>query len=94
MEKVKQYVYEIERKNGEVSLIVMNKKFPIETVLEYLNTIDNHQPRVIKCDFVKEVEKGNWHWCQMCGDIVVGNDDDILCEDCCMTFGHYRFSQL
>ena len=34
------------------------------------------------------------HLCKYCGDIVEGEYEDILCEDCKETFGHSLFSEL
>ena len=34
------------------------------------------------------------HICKYCGDIVQGTDEDVLCADCRMTFGHAFYSEL
>ena len=90
----KQYLYECQEKSGGIFSIVLNKKFPVQTVIDYLNQNQDQKEKVVKCKFVKELEKGQWHWCQYCGELVEGNDKDILCYDCMATFGHTRFSEL
>ena len=34
------------------------------------------------------------HICKYCGDIAKGTDEDVLCTDCRMTFGHAFYSEL
>ena len=34
------------------------------------------------------------HICKYCGEIAQGIDEDVLCQDCRMTFGHAFFSEL
>ena len=34
------------------------------------------------------------HLCKYCGEIVDGEYEDLLCEDCRMTFGHALYSEL
>lgn len=34
------------------------------------------------------------HICKYCGDIAQGTDEDVLCSDCRMTFGHAFYSEL
>ena len=34
------------------------------------------------------------HICKYCGDIAQGIDEDVLCADCRMTFGHAFYSEL
>lgn len=34
------------------------------------------------------------HECKYCGEITNGADEDVLCEDCRMTFGHAFYSEL
>lgn len=34
------------------------------------------------------------HICKYCGNIVQGTDEDVLCPDCRMTFGHTFYSEL
>lgn len=90
----KQYAYECQQDNGEVYTMVFNKKFPTQTIKEYLNNQEDITNKVVKCIFVKEVEQGKWHWCKYCGGIAIGQEEDLLCEECEMTFGHSRYSQL
>lgn len=93
--KKTQYVYECQEKSGLVFTTVLKKKVPTQLVIDYYNSQEKDENKIIvKCVFVKEVEKGKWHWCKHCGELVEGSDEDILCEECCMKFGHYRFSQL
>lgn len=94
--KTMQYVYECQEKSGEIFTVVLNSKIPTQKILEHYNKdLPSPEREVVKCIFVKEVEKGNWHWCQYCDELVEGsNDEDILCNECRMIFGHTRFSQL
>ena len=34
------------------------------------------------------------HQCKCCGEFEKGMDEDVLCEECRMTFGHAFFSEL
>lgn len=34
------------------------------------------------------------HKCKYCGEFTKGADENVLCEDCRMTFGHTFFSEL
>lgn len=34
------------------------------------------------------------HRCKYCGEITNGTDENVLCEDCIMTFGHAFYSEL
>lgn len=34
------------------------------------------------------------HICKYCGGIAKGTDEDVLCRDCYMTFGHTFYSEL
>ena len=34
------------------------------------------------------------HKCKYCGEYTKGIDEDVLCEDCRMTFGHAFYSEL
>lgn len=34
------------------------------------------------------------HECKYCGTVTKGADEDVLCEDCRMIFGHTFFSEL
>jgi hypothetical protein len=34
------------------------------------------------------------HICQYCGEIANGTDEDVLCSECRMTFGHAFYSEL
>ena len=34
------------------------------------------------------------HECKYCGGVADGPDEDVLCEDCQMTFGHAFYSEL
>ena len=34
------------------------------------------------------------HQCKYCGEFAKGIDEDVLCEDCRMTFGHAFYSEL
>ena len=34
------------------------------------------------------------HECKYCGEIIRGTDEDVLCADCIMTFGHIFYSEL
>lgn len=34
------------------------------------------------------------HLCKYCGEAVDGEYEDLLCEDCRMTFGHALYSEL
>ena len=34
------------------------------------------------------------HRCKYCGEITNGTDENVLCEDCRMTFGHAFYSEL
>lgn len=90
-----EYVYECQQKNGEIFATVLKKKVPTQLVMDFYNKQEEDEnTKVVKCIFVKEVEQGKWHWCKYCGELVEGSDEDILCEECCMIFGHDRFSQL
>ena len=90
----KQYAYECQQDNGEVYTVVFNAKFPIQTIKDYLNNQEDTTNKVVECKFIKELERRKWHWCMYCGELVEGSDEDILCEECEMTFGHSRYSQL
>ena len=53
------------------------------------------QTNMFKNDKVLDVADANTHHiCQYCGEIVKGNDEDVLCQDCRMTFGHAFYSEL
>lgn len=43
---------------------------------------------------VKGAYVANVHACPYCGKETAGNDTDVLCKDCAVTFGHFRYSQL
>lgn len=34
------------------------------------------------------------HYCKYCGDIVEGENEDVLCDDCKQLFGHSLYSEL
>ena len=34
------------------------------------------------------------HQCKYCGEFTKGVDENVLCEDCRMTFGHAFYSEL
>ena len=36
----------------------------------------------------------NTHICKYCGEIADGTDEDLLCEDCRMLFGHTFYREL
>ena len=48
-----------------------------------------------KDEKVLDVADANTHHiCKYCGDIAEGTDEDVLCQDCRMTFGHAFYSEL
>ena len=42
----------------------------------------------------KIVLKRGHHLCKYCHSIAEGDNEDILCDDCHYTFGHYCYSEL
>lgn len=44
---------------------------------------------------VVDVADGNTHHiCKYCGEITKGNDEDVLCDECRMIFGHTFYYEL
>ena len=77
----------------ELSCIVSLEKvwdFPKEkfiNLVQRANDFKDHK--------VVDVADGNTHHiCKYCGDIVQGTAEDVLCQDCRMTFGHAFYSEL
>lgn len=53
------------------------------------------QTNDFKNDKILDVADGNTnHICKYCGGIANGPDEDVLCQECRMTFGHTFFSEL
>ena len=53
------------------------------------------QTTMFKNEKVLDVADANTHHiCQYCGEIAKGTDEDVLCQDCRMTFGHAFYSEL
>ena len=77
----------------EFSCIVSLEKvwdFPKEKFIDLVQ-----QANDFKDHKVVDVADGNTHHiCKYCGDIVQGTDEDVLCQDCRMTFGHAFYSEL
>ena len=64
--------------------------FPKE---KFINLIQ--QTNAFKNEKVLDVADANTHHiCKYCGDIAKGTDEDVLCQDCRMTFGHAFYSEL
>lgn len=42
----------------------------------------------------KNKYKETYHKCPYCGNLAEGDYEDLLCEDCRMTFGHTMGSEL
>lgn len=53
------------------------------------------QANAFKDQKVIDVADANTHHiCKYCGDIAEGIDENVLCADCRMTFGHAFYSEL
>lgn len=64
--------------------------FPKE---KFINLIQ--QTNMFKNEKVLDVADGHTHHiCQYCGEIAEGTDENVLCQDCRMTFGHAFYSEL
>ena len=35
-----------------------------------------------------------YHYCKYCGELVLGDNEDLLCQECRELFGHSFYSEL
>ena len=64
--------------------------FPKEKFINLAQMAD-----ALKDQKVVDVADGNTnHICKYCGNVAAGTDEDVLCPDCRMTFGHAFYSEL
>ena len=64
--------------------------FPKE---KFISLVQNAE--AFKNDKVLDVADAHfYHICEYCGEIAQGTDEDVLCQDCRMTFGHAFYSEL
>ena len=64
--------------------------FPKEKFINLVQQADK-----LKNEKVLDVADANTnHICKYCGEIAKGTDEDVLCQDCRMTFGHAFYSEL
>lgn len=83
-------------------LIVVTEEFSCVVLLEkewdfpkekFINLVQ--QANDFKDHKVVDVADGNTHHiCKYCGDIAKGIDEDVLCDECRMIFGHTFYSEL
>ena len=60
---------------------------------KYINLLQRTD--MFKNEKILDVADANTHHiCKYCGDIAQGTDEDVLCQDCRMTFGHAFYSEL
>jgi hypothetical protein len=60
----------------------------------FLNHINESCSTVFRIRDTDIVDLTGKHLCKYCGEIVDGEYEDLLCEDCRMTFGHALYSEL
>lgn len=83
-------------------LIVVTEEFSCIVVLAKAR--DFHKEKFInliqKSDDFKDhkvidvADANTHHICKYCGDIAEGTDENVLCADCRMTFGHAFYYEL
>ena len=73
----------------EVYEITCKEDLPETKVLDLCNRIYS-QHHFIECKQITE----NRHICGYCGWVVEGKDEDVLCSECRITFGHAFYSEL
>ena len=75
-------------KNTEIEKYFKNN--PEELIQQCIKRGDVREGEVVNLEFLKKGE----HFCEYCGKVVEGNDKDVLCDECRMTFGHKYYSEL
>ena len=73
-------------------IISLNMKydFPKEMIINLLQK----DPDFKDTKILDVADANTNHICKYCGDIAKGTDEDVLCQDCRMTFGHAFYSEL
>lgn len=61
-----------------------------ERLIEFLSKQDDYKGTEI----IEIYDAKKYHACKYCGQVTKGSDEDILCDDCIMTFRHCRYSDL
>lgn len=82
------YAYLLRNKNDLEMIVVFKKEHEPKKVLAYYQKEEPKQEWV-KCLFYKHIPDG-FHLCG-CGALVAGTNDDVLCPECAMIYGH-RFA--
>lgn len=79
---------------------VLEVKGNIATMLEHKVYLkDIYKLVQEKVNFDDEIEgyviaKKNEHFCEYCGELTHGSDEEVLCDECRMTFGHTYYNEL
>jgi hypothetical protein len=60
----------------------------------FLNHINDSCKTEFRIGDTEIIDLAGKHLCQYCGEVVDGEYEDLLCEDCRMTFGHALYSEL
>lgn len=72
--------------NGEEYTYSIESKEPMDVVLSSLIQQGITVTKIVSA-------KGK-HICRYCGDITEGTDEDLLCDDCHQTYGHYKYHEM
>ena len=79
---------EVNEKTGD--MLLKNPNYTA-SILEDLNKQDGTDYIITDTEIINITGK---HICQYCGEVVEGEYEDLLCEDCRMLFGHSLYSEL
>ena len=79
---------EVNEKTGDMML--KNPNY-VANILEDLNKQDGTDYIVTETEIINITGK---HLCQYCGEIVEGEYEDLLCDECKEIFGHSLYSEL
>jgi hypothetical protein len=85
------YAYLLRNANGLEMVAIYNQERKPKDVLKEAQQSHPKQ-KWNKCLFYKHIPYG-FHLCG-CGALVVGSNDDVLCPECAMTYGHRFAHQL
>lgn len=79
------YAYLLRNENDLEMVAIYNKQYKPNAVLAAAQK-ESPKAKWSKCLFYKHIPDG-FHLCG-CGALVVGTNDDVLCPECAMTYGH------
>ena len=83
-------------------LIVITKDFHFEVPLikewdlskEEFIALLKKDIQIREMNILDIADANTHHICKYCGEIAKGTDEDVLCQECRMTFGHAFYSEL